>query len=207
MRRLRRLRPSRVGRHHGARPARAPAPRPGSRRHRQLRRPALPFGTPHGPRRRQLLPQGGDRAPARHVGHGARALFHHRRNHPAQRAAAVRRTRRRRLRGRPQRQPHQWARAAAPAHPRGRHHAVDHRHRGDPASGRARAAQPLHRSLHRGPAPARGRLFVRGADQQEADRRPRSARHPPAGDRPARRMPDPRLGNLRARHHRRQIRA
>ena len=44
-----------------------------------------------------------------------------------------------------------------------------------------------------------------GAHQQEADRRPRPARHPPAGDRQARRRADPRLGDLRARHHRRQI--
>ena len=69
------------------------------------------------------------------------------------------------------------------------------------------AAQPLHRPLHRRAAPARGRLLVRRADQQEADRRARSARHPPAGDRRARRPSDPRLGNLRARHHRRALRA
>ena len=43
------------------------------------------------------------------------------------------------------------------------------------------------------------------ADQQEADRRARSARHPPAGARRSRRPPDPDLGNLRARHDRRQI--
>ena len=68
-------------------------------------------------------------------------------------------------------------------------------------------AQPLRRPLHRGAAPARRRLCVRRPHQQEADRRPRPARHPPAGDRQARRLPDPRLGDLRARHHRRQIRA
>ena len=69
------------------------------------------------------------------------------------------------------------------------------------------AAQPLRRPLHRGPAPARRRLCLRRPDQQEADRRARSARHPPAGARQARRLPDPRLGDLRARHHRRAIRA
>jgi amidophosphoribosyltransferase len=42
-------------------------------------------------------------------------------------------------------------------------------------------------------------------DQQEADRRPRSARHPPAGAGRARRLPDPDLRNLRARHHRREV--
>ena len=51
----------------------------------------------------------------------------------------------------------------------------------------------------------RGRLFAGVADQQEADRRARSARHPPAGDGRARRLPDPGVGDLRARHHRRQI--
>ena len=68
-----------------------------------------------------------------------RPLFHHRRDHPAQRAAAVRRARRRRLRHRPQRQPDQRPDAAPPARARRRDDAVDHRHRGDPASGRARA--------------------------------------------------------------------
>ena len=67
--------------------------------------------------------------------------------------------------------------------------------------------QPLRRPLHRGPAPARRRLCLRRPDQQEAGRRARSARHPPAGDRQARRLPDPGLGDLRARHHRRAIRA
>ena len=76
-------------------------------------------------------------------------LFDHRRDHPAQRPAAVRRARRRRLRGRPQRQPDQRPDAAPRAGARRRDHAVDHRHRGDPASRRARRAQPLRRPLHR----------------------------------------------------------
>ncbi len=205
MRRVRHLRPSRRRRHHRARPARAPASRPGSRRHRLLRRQALPFRTPPRPGRRHLLPPRSDRPPARHRGHRPCALFDHRRNHPAQRAAAVRRTRRRRLRHRPQRQPHQRHRAAPQPGARRRHDAVDHRHRGDPASGGARAPQPLRRPFHRGLAPARRRLCLRRPDQQEAGRRARPARHPPAGDRQARRLPDPGLGDLRARHHRRAI--
>ena len=52
----------------------------------------------------------------------------------------------------------------------------------------------------------RGRLFAGVADQQEADRRARSARHPPAGAGRTRRLPDSGVGDLRARHHRRQIR-
>ena len=63
----------------------------------------------------------------------------------------------------------------------------------------------LRRPLHRGPARAGRRLFVRRPHQQEAGRRARSARHPPAGAGPARRLPDPDLGDLRARHHRREI--
>ncbi len=137
---------------------------------------------------------------------GPRALFDHRRDHPAQRAAAVLRARRRRLRGRPQRQPDQRPDPAPPARARRRADAVDHRHRGHPASGRALEAQPLHRPLHRWAARARRLLRLRGADQQEADRRPRSARHPSAGDRHARRPSDLRVGDLRARHHRRELR-
>ena len=67
-------------------------------------------------------------------------------------------------------------------------------------------AQPLRRPLHRGPAPARRRLRLRRHDQQEAGRRARSARHPPAGARQARRLPDPGVRDLRARHDRRAIR-
>ena len=64
---------------------------------------------------------------------------------------------------------------------------------------------PLRRPLHRRPARAGRRLFLRRPDQQEAGRRARPARHPSAGARQARRLPDPRVGNLRARHHRREI--
>ena len=202
MRGVRHLRPSRCRRHHGARAARPAASRPGGGRHRHVRRPALPFRAANGPGRRHLLPARGDRAAARPHGGGPRALFHHRRDHPAQRSAAVRRAQRRRLRGRPQRQPDQRADAAAPAGARRRDDAVDHRHRGDPAPGRALAPQPLRRPLHRGAARARRRLFAGRADQQEAGRRARSARHPPAGAGRARRPPDPRLRDLRARHHR-----
>ena len=60
------------------------------------------------------------------------------------------------------------------------------------------------RPLHRRAAPDRGRLCAGRADQQEADRRARSARHPPAGAGRAGRRLDPRVGDLRARHHRRR---
>ena len=137
MRRLRHLRASGRGRDHRARPACPPASRPRGGGHRLVRRQEVPFRAAHGPGRRQLLPPGGDRAPARHVGDGPRALFDHRRDHPAQRAAAVRRARRRRLGHRPQRQSDQRPDPAPPAGARRRHHAVDLRHRGHPASRRA----------------------------------------------------------------------
>ena len=101
MRRLRHLRPSRGRRDHGARPACPAAPWPGGRRHRHLRRQALPFGAPPRPRRRHLLEARRDRAPARQRRHRPCPLFHDRRDDPAQCPAAVRRTRGRRLRRRP----------------------------------------------------------------------------------------------------------
>ena len=118
----------------------------------------FPFRTPARPRRRYLLPPRGDRAPARHHRRRPCPLLHDRRHHPAQRAAAVRRTQCRRFRGRPQRQSHQRPDAAPRTRQERRHDAVDHRHRGDPASGRAIQAQPFHRPLHRGAARDRRRL-------------------------------------------------
>ena len=64
----------------------------------------------------------------------------------------------------------------------------------------------IDRALRRGAAPDRRRLCPRRPEQQEAHRRARSARHPPAGARPARRPLHPGLGDLRARHHRRAFR-
>ena len=51
-----------------------------------------------------------------------------------------------------------------------------------------------------------GAYSLVGAHQQETDRRARPARHPAAGAGRARRLPDPRLRDLRARHHRREVR-
>ena len=157
------------------------------------------------PGRRHLFPPRSDRTAARHLRRRPCPLLHDRRDHPAQRAAAVRRTQCRRLCGRPQRQSHQRADPAPRTGAQRRHDAIHHRHRSHPASGRAIQAQPLHRPLHRGAARDRGRLFAGVADQQEADRRARPARHPPAGAGRTRRLSDPGVGNLRARHHRRQI--
>ena len=56
-------------------------------------------------------------------------------------------------------------------------------------------------------APARGRLRDGRDDAHQADRRARSERHPPAGAGRSRRQADLCVGDLRARHHRRAIRA
>ena len=66
---------------------------------------------------------------------------------------------------------------------------------------------PLRREIHRGAAPGRRRLRFRRPHQQEADRRARSFRHQAAGARQARRSLGARLRDLRARHHRRRVRA
>ena len=118
MRRVRHLRPSGCGRHHGARAACAAASRPGGGRHRGLRRAAVPLRAAARARGRPFLQGGDDRPAAGRRGDRPRALCHDRRDHPAQRAAAVRRTRRRRLRGGAQRQLHQRPDAAPRARSR-----------------------------------------------------------------------------------------
>ncbi len=134
----------------------------------------LPFRAPPRPGRRQL--QQGRRDRPAEGPHRARPqpLLHHRRHHPAQRAAAVCRSRHRRLRRRPQRQPHQRADAAARAHLLGRHLPVDLRHRGHPASHRPLAAPAHRRALRRGAAADPGRLRAGLPHQRHADRRARS---------------------------------
>ena len=178
VRRLRRVRQRRRRSPDRARPARPAAPRPGGRRHRHLRRQALPFRAPPRPRRRQLQQGRRDRPPQGPHRARPRALLHHRRHHPAQRAAAVRRSRHRRLRARPQRQPDQRAHAAPRPHLLGRHLPVDLRQRGDPAPDGPLPAPARRRALRRGVAADPGCLCLRLPDQRHADRRPRSHRHP-----------------------------
>ena len=168
---------------------------------------AVPLRAPPGPRRRQLHQGRRDRAPERPHRHRPQALLDHRRRHPAQRAAAVRRPRYRRLRRRPQRQPHQRPDAAPGSHLLRRHLPVDLRHRGHPAPPLALAAPPHRRALHRGHAPDRRRLRPRLPHQRHADRRPRSDRHPPAGARQARLGLRAGLGDMCPRHRRRRVRA
>ena len=97
---------------HLPRPLRAPAPRPGVGRHRGERRRDDHRRQGHGPRH-----AGVRRAPARAARRPpldrARPLLDDRLEHVAQRAAGVPVGRRRRLRARPQRQPHQHRGAGA----------------------------------------------------------------------------------------------
>jgi amidophosphoribosyltransferase len=61
------------------------------------------------------------------------------------------------------------------------------------------------RQVHRRGEEAGGRVLLRRAVVEEDDRLPRSARHSAAGARRPRRFVDPRVGNLRARHHGRAL--
>ena len=152
MRRLRHFRPPRRRRDHRARAPRPAAPRTGSGGHRRLRRRAVPFRAAARPRRRSFLQRRDDRAAAG-LGRGRPCpLRHDRRDHPAQRAAAVRRTRRGRPRGRAQRQPDQRPDAAARTHQRRRDLPVDLGHRGRAAAVRAIAPAAHRRALRRGAA-------------------------------------------------------
>jgi amidophosphoribosyltransferase len=83
---------------------------------------------------------------------------------------------------------------------------VDLGHRGDAASRRPLASPKLHdeRFIDALRQMEGAYAFV-GDHQQEAGRRARPARHPPAGARRARRPPDPDLGDLRPRHNRCQV--
>ena len=194
VRRIRRLERARRRRGHRARPARAAAPRPGSHRHRQLRRQALPLASRPGPGRRQFQRRPRDRLAARPHRHRPQPLRHHRRHHPAQRPAAVRRFRVRRLRGGAQRQPDQRPRAAPHAGAPRLPVPVHHRFRGVRPPDRH---QPV---FHRGrPADRRAeaggrRLFAGRAVQRGADGRARSARRAPADPRPHRQRGHRRLG-------------
>ena len=116
-----------------------------------------------------------------------RPLFDHRRDRAAQRPAALRRTRHRRLRGRAQRQ--HLERDVPARRPRRarRDLPVDQRHRGDlHLVATSQLPRPA-RQVRRRAAPGRGRLFADRDDAAGDDRVPRPARHPPAGDGPARR--------------------
>ena len=207
MRRLRHFRPSRRGGDRGPRSARPPASRAGGGRHRRLRRRAVPLRTAPGAGRRSFLLRRDDRSAPRAKRDRPCPLFDDRRDGAAQRPAIVRRIRVRRSRRRPQRQSDERAHAEARTDPRRRDLPVDDRHRSRAAARRALAPDQNRRSLRRGAGRNRRRLRARRADQQEADRRAGSTRHPPAGPRRARGQPDPRLGDLCARHHRGEIRS
>ena len=190
-----------------ARPARAAASRPGSLRHRHFRRASLPFRAPDGPGGRHLLPPRSDRAPARHRRRSAMCAI----RPPARPSCATSSRCSADLDGGGFAVGHNgnltnglrcaaswWATARSCSRPP--------TPKSSCISSRSRA-QPLRRPLHRRAAPGGRRLFAGRADQQEADRRARSAWHPAAGDGRSRRRADPGLGNLRPRHHRRPIRA
>ena len=137
--------------------------------------------------------------------HRSRALFDNRRIGPAQYPAAVRRARRRWLRGRSQRQFVERAEAPADAQPPRLDLPVDRRHRGHHPSRRHlrlfHHARPPDRCIEAG----RRRLFAARADRGGPDRLPRPAWNPAAGHGQARRGDDLRVGKRRARRDRRDL--
>ena len=106
----------------------------------------------------------------------------------------------------PQRQPDQLPSPCANSWSARRDLPIDLRHRGHPAPDR-----PLAETAHSSSASSRPCGRSRAAmpwwpDQQEADRRARSARHPAAGAGRPRRQACARFGDLRPGHHRRRLR-
>ena len=161
MRRLRHLRASRGGQHGLPRALRAPASRPGKRRHRRVERRAGAPAAVDGLRGRDLHPgRAGDAARARR--HRPHPLLHGGRELGGQRAAAAHRLRARPGRHLPQRQHRQRPRAARRAGA-GRVDLPDQqRHRGGAApvravQGRRRSKTRSSRRLPSSPAPSRSR--------------------------------------------------
>ena len=145
-----------------------------------------------------------ERLPGDH-GHRPHPLFHRRRQQSAQRPADVRRSGSRRRGHRSQRQPDQLPHPARTAGERGLDLPVHVQFRGDPSSHRPLAQSQGGGSVHRRPAPNRGRLRPGGAHQQETDRRARSAGHPAARAWGIERAVCAGVGNLRPGHDRRAL--
>ena len=211
VRRLRHLRPTRRPRPrrrpaHLLRALRAPAPRPGERRHRRVGRLAGDGDEGHGPREpgvRRAAPVG----PLRPYRDRPCPLLDHRLDGVAERPADRAPFEPRGDRARPQRQPDQHV--GPPRRPAraARAPRVDLRHRGDRRADRpAPVRRPgrrrgRHHVAHRGRI-RRGRPLGAGPG-----RLPRPRRHPPAGRRAPRRRLGAGLRDLRARPHRRPPRA
>jgi len=192
VRRVRHLWPPRRRRPDGPRPPRAAAPRPGGGGHRRPST-ASSFQTAARGSASSATTSSSEKVidrPARAIRRWATCAIRPRgEHHPAQRAAALRRTRR--------------AAASRSAHngnltngltlrrelvAQRRDLPVDVRHRGDPASRGALAEEPhRRRAASTRCAQLEGAYALVALTKQEADRRARPARHPPAGPRQARR--------------------
>ena len=147
------------------------------------------------------------RRAARRPRHRPRALLDRRRHRRRQRAADPDRLPPRADRARPQRQPRQRGDPAPRAGGGGLHLPVHLRHRGHPPPLRAQPPRAA-RGRDRGqPLEGDGRLLAAVPDPGRAGRRARSVGLPPARHRPARGRHDRLLRDLRARPHRRRVRA
>ncbi len=180
---------------------RAPAPRPGERGHRRLRRPPGAHGARHGARRAGLR-RGQAAGATRPRGDRPRALLDDRIGALDELAADRRPPARTHGCAGAQRQPHQHDRAARGADGAGREARLDLRHRGHL---RAHRASPGVARRGRGARHgAHPRRVLRGrAERGHAARLPRSRRHPPARARRPRRLAGRGLRDPGARHHRR----
>ena len=204
-----RTRPAGVAQHL-SRAVRTAAPRPGVGRHRRERRRDDHRRQGHGPRHAGVrrTPARAARRPPRDR---ARPLLHDRFQHVAQRAARVPLGRRRRVRARPQRQPHQHRRARDRAR-----HAARRAHLRQRADRRApRTRVHRHAALRRprprarareGAAPPRRCVLARADGRGARVRRPRPPRLPPARARPHRGRLGARERDGRARHRGRALR-
>ena len=140
-------------------------------------------------------------------GHGPRALLHRGRHRGHERPALPDRVPPRAHRGGPQRQPRERDDPAPRAGGGGLDLPVHLRHRGDPPPLRAQPPRAAGGRDRGQPDQGHGRLLRPLPDPGRARGRARSLGLPAAGDRTAPRRAHRLLGDVRARPHRRQVRA
>ena len=206
VRSVRHFRPPRSGEPDLSRTLRAAASRPGKRRHFGIGRLRGAHFQVDGSCRGRLLGENAREAAGPHR-HRPRALFHRGRQQDRQRPAHSHRLRARADCHRAQRQSGQCERAEGRAGPPRLDLPDEHRHRSDSAPVCAIARGKQRRRDRRSDFARAGSVFAGVDDQGQADRGARSARVPSAGPGPARRRRDRLLGDVRARSHRRDLRA
>ena len=207
MRRLWRLRRGRCAGNRLLRPSCLAAPRPGGVRHRQCRGGPPRVGQGRGVGDRGLQRRQPFDAP-RSYGHRPCALLDGRGRRPRERATLRLPAPYGRFRAGAQRQPRQFTRAGALLGGQGEPLPLDLRQR-DPRAPHQEGAQlgAPHFRHHRRAQHARRRVRLPDHDREPALRLPRQVRPASAVDRPAQRRLGRQLGDLRAGHRGRGVRA